>query len=356
VKINLYSVLFLLLAFSKLGDVYGASNIYFFYGRGCPHCVQVENFFEDNNLFTKYPIEKKEVYSDRDNAVLYTNVMEALNVPDSQRGVPTVVIGTTVLIGDTQIISNFMNEANKLLGSPSEGKVTRVEKEDKFMDLTFPVVIAASLVDAINPCAFAVLIVLMTTILVGGDSKKALKSGAAFASSIFISYLLMGLGLYKALEVGGLSGVFYKTIGWLAIFLGLFNLKDWLWYGKGFLMEVPVSWRPKLKSLINSVTTPYGAFGIGFLVSLFLLPCTSGPYIVILGMLAKKALQIRAIFYLVLYNLIFVSPMVLISWAVYKGFDPAKAEDIRKKHLKTLHLVAGLVMLGMGFVVLTGLI
>jgi cytochrome c biogenesis protein CcdA len=90
------------------------------------------------------------------------------------------------------------------------------------------------------------------------------------------------------------------------------------------------------------------------LVSLFLLPCTSGPYIVILGMLAKKVFDTQAILYLLLYNLIFVSPMVLISLAVYKGFDPAKAEEIRQKRLRTLHLIAGIIMFAMGTVILMG--
>lgn len=52
--------------------------------------------------------------------------------------------------------------------------------------------------------------------------------------------------------------------------------------------------------------------------------------------------------------LIFISPMVIISYAVYKGFDPNKAEDVRQKRLRTLHLIAGVVMLVMGFVVLQG--
>ena len=154
--------------------------------------------------------------------------------------------------------------------------------------------------------------------------------------------------------MGEISHLFFKIVGWLAIFLGLLNLKDYFWYGKGFLMEVPMSWRPRLKSLLKSVTSPAGAFGIGFLVSLILLPCTSGPYIVILGMLAKKALQAKAVLYLILYNLIFISPMVLISFAVYKGFDPAKAEEMRQKRLRTLHLIAGIIMLIMGAVIILG--
>jgi cytochrome c biogenesis protein CcdA len=118
-------------------------------------------------------------------------------------------------------------------------------------------------------------------------------------------------------------------------------------------MEVPMSWRPRLKALINSVTSVPGAFFVGFAVSLFLLPCTSGPYIVILGLLAHTTTKGYALELLALYNLIFVSPMILITGAVYFGFTTTeKAEEWRTKKLKVLHLIAGLIILGLGVVML----
>jgi len=333
-------------------------KIYFFYGNGCPHCSAVEQYFEDKGLFNKYPIEKKEIYFNRENAVLFNSVMDDQNIPKDARGVPAVVFGNEVLVGDKPIIDGFISKADAYLHQTKEktdsNPTPETIKNNESKDLTILAVIAGALVDAINPCEFAVLIILMTTILASGKAKKALLAGLSFSASIFISYFLMGLGLYSALGVGNVAQVFYKIVGWLAIILGLFNLKDYFWYGKGFLMEVPLSWRPKLKSLIHSVTSPAGAFSIGFLVSLFLLPCTSGPYIVILGMLAKKVQLIQTIFYLLLYNLIFISPMIVISYAVYEGFDPNKAEEIRQKRLRALHLTAGIVMLVMGFVVIQG--
>ena len=167
----------------------------------------------------------------------------------------------------------------------------------------------------------------------------------------------MGLGLFKVIQItGGFSNQILKIVGVLAIVLGLFNLKDYLWYGKLFVMEVPFSWRPKLKEILKSVTNPVGAFMIGFIVSLFLLPCTSGPYVVILSLLASRTQVIQALSYLVLYNLIFVSPMILITVLVYRGMDPNKAEKVRVKRLKTLHLIAGLVLLVMGLLIVGGVV
>lgn len=217
------------------------------------------------------------------------------------------------------------------------------------MDLTMPAVIGASIVDAVNPCAFAVLILLMTTILATDQKKKALLSGFSFSIAIFLSYLLMGLGLFSAIQASGLTKTFYIVVSVLAVILGLFNLKDYFWYGKVFLVEVPRSWRPKMKKLIASVTSVPGAFVIGLLVSLFLLPCTSGPYIVILGLLATQATFIQGLGYLLLYNAIFILPMLIITISVYFGL--AKVSELEKKRVKALrylHLIAGIIMLLLG--------
>lgn len=222
--------------------------------------------------------------------------------------------------------------------------------------LTLSAVLGAAAVDAINPCAFAVLIILLTTILVAGKKLRALGAGLAFTVSIYISYFLMGLGLYSVIQAAGVTHLFYLIVAILAIIIGLFNLKDYLWYGKWFTMEVPQAWRPRLKSLIKGVTSIPGAFLIGFLVSLFLLPCTSGPYIVILGLLAKVATRAVAISLLLLYNFIFILPMLAITLLVYFGLATTeKAEKWRQRRLKILHLIAGLLMIGLGIGMLVAL-
>jgi cytochrome c biogenesis protein CcdA len=167
--------------------------------------------------------------------------------------------------------------------------------------------VGAAAVDAVNPCAFAVITILLGTILIASKRRKrVLSAGFAFTISTFISYLLMGFGLFSAIRIAGIQHYVYTTVAILATLIGLWNMKDYLWYGRWFKMEVPESWRPRLKKITSSVTSIPGAFGIGFLVSLFLLPCTSGPYVVIIGMLSDSSTQLQAVKLLLLYNLIFV--------------------------------------------------
>lgn len=220
-------------------------------------------------------------------------------------------------------------------------------------------VVSAAAIDSINPCALAILILLMASMLAAGEEKRKniLLTGFSFIAAIFLAYFLIGFSVFNIIRNCTIpfSGYFYKIVGTLAIIAGLFNIKDYFWYGKVFLMEVPLSWRPKMKSLIRNITTPAGAFIIGLLVSLFLLPCTSGPYVVIIGMLAtKKIATIKAISYLVLHNIIFILPMIALALLINYGLSAEKAEEWRKQKLRLLHLIAGVILVGLGIAILSG--
>ena len=326
-------------------------DIFAFYGQGCSHCGSLLKFLE--GIQEDYPnlnIEKHEVYFNEENRELFEQIANAYGI--SMGGVPTTFINDKSFVGFSQSIGeDIKSEINICSNKQCISPLYKKEQEGSItpQTLTISAVIAAAAVDAINPCAFAVLIILLTTVLTAGKKKKALLSGLAFSSAIFISYFLMGLGLYAAINATGISHTFYTIVAILAIIIGLFNLKDYLWYGKWFKMEVPDSWRPNLQKLIRGITSTPGAFFMGFVVSLFLLPCTSGPYIVILGLLAKAATKYYAILLLLLYNSIFIMPMLIITWAISSGLTTTeKAEAWRRKKLKVLHLIAGIIILLLG--------
>ena len=268
------------------------------------------------------------------------------------QGVPTLFIGDSVIVGfDEAMKPDIERKIAACIANGCPSPLDRVSGQSGAIapTLTLTAVVTAAAVDAINPCAFAVLIILITAVLGAGSRHRVLWAGLAFSLAVFISYYLMGLGVYSAVEAAGATQAIYVVVGVLAVLIGLFNLKDYLWYGRWFVMEVPRSWRPTMKAIIQRVTSVPGAFLTGFVVSLFLLPCTSGPYIVILGLLAKTATRPQALAWLVLYNLIFVLPMIAITAAVYFGLTTAeKAEEWRTRNLRRLHLFAGIIILALG--------
>jgi len=353
-KILLLSIILFLLFYPIFSSA--ADKLIFFWGKGCSHCAKVESYIQQNKLDNIFNIERKEIYFDKKNREDFIKTCQEKNIPLEEQGVPMMIIDGQCIVGDQPII-NALEAKLVETSSSNKNKINTNNSSQNNKNLTFPLVTGAAAVDAINPCAFAVLIILMSTILGSQQRKRALFAGLAFALAIYISYLLMGLGIYKALATANFSNWFMKFIAGLAIILGILNIKDYFRYGGGgFVMEVPRGWRPRMKSLIHSVTSPAGAFFIGFLVSLFLLPCTSGPYIVILGMLSQKETFYSALSWLLYYNLIFILPMIIITLAIYKGLNPQKAEEVREKRIRLLHLIAGLIMIAMGIIIFFKLI
>ncbi|MEA1929348.1 MAG: cytochrome c biogenesis protein CcdA [Patescibacteria group bacterium] len=356
----LFAGILILLFFVSAVSVVGAQEqtcAYFFYGTGCPHCAAAKTFLDSFEAdHSDIDIQRFEIYFNRSNAALFNNLFDKYGIPPEDRGVPALFIGEEYILGDTPIGNEL--ELSLINNRGAECPIVSAGETTSIKALPLLTVIGAAVVDSVNPCAIAVLLILFSALLAAGDKKRAVRAGLAFTLSIYIAYFLFGLGLFSALRISGLSFWFYKIVGAAAIVIGLLNLKDYFWYGGGgFAMEIPQRWRPKLKSILNKTTSPLGAFFVGFLVTLFELPCTGGPYIVILGLLAEKMTRMAAIPTLLLYNLFFILPLLLITFLLYGGFATVQnATEWKDRNIRRLHLFAGVVMLGLGAVIVSGLV
>jgi cytochrome c biogenesis protein CcdA len=146
----------------------------------------------------------------------------------------------------------------------------------------------------------------------------------------------------------------------LAILLGVFNIKDYIRYEPGGIAtEMPLRFRPRVNQIIKAITSSKGAFFAGIFVTLFLLPCTMGPYLIALGNLSTQGTSglLSAIPYLLLYNLIFIIPMIAITIITYFGFSSAeKVGEWRDRNIKKIHLIAGIILVALGVAILTNII
>lgn len=219
-----------------------------------------------------------------------------------------------------------------------------------------------ALADSINPCAIAVLTMVLIAILIQNPEKRkrVLYAGLAFVVSVYIGYLFYGIvlvQLFKTINEWLLSNssIFYKGLAILAMLIGALNVKDFFMYRKGGLAtEMPIFMRPKVKKIINKITSPKGAFIIGFLVTIFLLPCTIGPYIIASGILCEQGI-LNALPWLLYYNIIFVLPMLVIVLLIYLGFTRVQeVSGWKEKNIRLLHLIAGVLLFLVGISLLGG--
>lgn len=346
---------------SENNSVVGDPTIVFFYSQTCPHCDEVEEFLERQNT-SKFTLKKFEASQHPEK---FSDYIQNHSVPARYAGsVPTVFIGEDSAVGSKNSIQLIKDRTG--LDETSD-RVSKTEKQSSvnksdgsLSELGILGLIGLAATDSINPCALAVLLILVGSIMSRNldDQLKALKSGASFTAGIFLSYLLMGVLLVfgikevqKATSIGFES--VYLFFGGFAILVGLLNLKDWFSHGLGgFVMEVPFSWRPKMKAYLKKVTGPAGAFLTALLVSFFLLPCTSGPYFVAGGILSKTAWS-TAIPLLILYNIVFVAPMLLILGVLYYGTtEIEEIKEWRENNIEKLHLIAGVLLIVLGLFLL----
>jgi cytochrome c biogenesis protein CcdA len=217
-----------------------------------------------------------------------------------------------------------------------------------------------ALADSVNPCAIAVLAMILISILIANPDKKrkVLFAGFAFCLAVFIGYLAYGLIIVQFFKIFAeflrQNALYvYKALAILAILIGALNIKDFFFYKAGsFATEMPIFMRPKVKRITSGITSPGGAFIIGFIVTLFLLPCTIGPYIIASGLLSELGL-LNAIPWLLYYNLVFILPMLIITLIVYFGL--ARVQDVsgwKEKNIRKLHLIAGILLLLVGLGIL----
>lgn len=217
-----------------------------------------------------------------------------------------------------------------------------------------------AIVDAINPCALAVMAVVLISLLLANPEKRrnVLLGGLSFTLAVFILYFIYGIGLtyiFNLLAI--IAPIIIKGLGLFAIILGIFNIKDYFIYKPGGLAtEMPLKFRPKMKLWVKRITSPKGAFVIGLLITFFLLPCTIGPYIVASGILSQLSL-ISRIPWLLFYNLIFILPMIGITLIIYLGVTTVdKISSWKEKNIRYLHLIEGLILTILGILMITGIL
>ena len=373
---KLFNVLMLVLFFSFLVNVVNAQEepvcIVYFYGLGCSHCAEVSPFLHDleDKYGDKIDIHKLEIYHNLENYQKYNGFCGVNDLALEKRGVPLVVISDKFFMGVSPIKNNLENEIDLMLETgervcPLDGQMechsggsddASPMIEDYNKKITLPLILVTGLIDGINPCAFAVLLFLLMFLLgVSNNRKRMLKAGLAYVVAVYVTYFLAGLGLLAVIQMSGASNIIVKVAAVLAIIFGLVNIKDYFWYGKGFSLKIPESKKSIIENLTRKANIP-AAIALGFLVSMFELPCTGGVYLAIIALLANTMTRLSAIGYLLVYNVMFILPLIVIIFLVLKGLKAEHIEKWRESKKNIMKLVLGLLLLVLGVLMLVGII
>jgi cytochrome c biogenesis protein CcdA len=218
---------------------------------------------------------------------------------------------------------------------------------------TLSVVLVSAAIDSINPCAIGVLILMVSVVLQGkGSVAKLLFLGGLYIFSIFLTYLLAGLGLVYFLNKVPLYVSEYLAlgVGTFVILAGLLEIKDYFWYGKGFSLQIPPYFADKIHTFSKNVTVP-GVIVLGCFIAAVELPCTGAPYLAIITLLSLN-FNFTAFLLLVLYNVVFVLPLVVILFMVAAGTKIDKIHAFKEGGKTYMRLAIGLSLIALGWLLI----
>ncbi|MGF1547842.1 MAG: hypothetical protein ACFCUG_11005 [Thiotrichales bacterium] len=224
--------------------------------------------------------------------------------------------------------------------------------------LSLPVLTAVLAgLDAFNPCAFFVLLFLLSMLAHQRDTRRMLLIGGVFVTISGLMYFAFMAAWLNVFQVVGHLGWVTFAAGALALFVGLVNIKDFFQFQRGLTLSIPETKKPEIfrrTRLILAAERIPAMLGATVLLAIaanfYELLCTAGFPMVYTRALTLADLSAAERYgYLAAYNLIYILPLALIVAAFARTLGARKLTDREGRLLK---LLSGVMMLALGVVLL----
>lgn len=339
--------------------------LFYYYTPGCRSC---EEFLStevprlEKKLGIHIDIQRKDVLD----PALYEELSSfAASQGQSIQAIPALRAGMTLLQGDQEIRAKLAEVlTSSVPPAPAPAPAVSAPLADRLA--VFPVM-AAGLLDGINPCAFTTLIFLLASLaLAGRGRREVLVIGVMFSLAVFLTYLGIGLGLFAALRAASAVALVSVLLRWalvivLFLFAGL-SIHDYALIRGGrpteMLLQLPSALKRQIHASIRTRVRTAALVGsslvLGFLVSIFEFACTGQVYLPTLAYLARVHRQLDAVGLLVLYNLCFIAPLLLVFGVSYYGVSSARVTTFFQAHMGKVKLGLAVVFAGLAVFTLVG--
>ncbi|MDD2522006.1 MAG: cytochrome c biogenesis CcdA family protein [Anaerolineaceae bacterium] len=350
--------------------------IAYFYQTGCKECARAETDLA--YLLDKYPQIIIEEFNINDEVGLFNWMSERVERVEDLH-TPAIFIGNQAWIGEEEIRVQSIEpviEDSLETGSarfwndydPEEGTRTLM---DRFEKLGWVAVVLAGLVDGLNPCAFATIIFFVSYLTLSGHKgKQILFTGASFTLGVFLAYLAVGLGFYKVLDVikeymNVLSKIVYALTAVFCLVLAFMSIRDYFKAREGKLDDMAMNLPEPLRKRINATvregrkSSSYylSAFVVGLVVSILELACTGQIYLpVIISMSTIPEMRDKALLYLVLYNLMFIVPLIVVFVLAFYGTTSKQFSAFLKKHAAAVKIGMAIVFVSLAVWLISSLL
>jgi len=346
---------------------------------GCQHCDRT--YYDLKQLQKKYPqiVIREYDIATQEGMKLNEALSKIYHIPEKKHLVtPMVFLGDKYLLEKKARLKNIeeiiYSDISSLKIPPWEKAKPLIDKSDKsikdrFKSFGVITIIFAGLIDGINPCAFATIIFLVSYLtLFGRKGKDVLLIGGSYTLAVFITYFLIGIFGLNILEViqqlkffSTIIKVIFVVTGMVVLIFAFYCLYDYYLFKKGrtsdMVLQLPKKIKQKIHQEIREKSKVHqyilAAFFIGFIVSLQELFCTGQVYLPTLVYMSHL-MQYRnlAYFYLVIYNLLFILPLVVVFILIFWGMSSQALAKWVQNRLGLMKILMALIFLALGIILI----
>jgi len=269
------------------------------------------------------------------------------------KDVPSIIIGDSV-IGYRDYDGNE-TELKMLIEAALQGQnISRLKRDELGSDLdaenalqnlslsSAATVFVAGLLAGFNPCLLAILAFLASSVLASTGRRRDLLTMVAFFSlGIFVIYYIFGVGLFSVLQEKSTAATFRLVLAAVLMVLGLMQMEDARRLQGGGESLFRTDWTMKYVHCALASRRLSSYFLLGALFSLVKAPCVGAVYIAIIGIISSQGYASSGLFYLMMYNLGIVLPVLLLGGIIALGMSPEQVDHFRNKHRMAMRVITG---------------
>lgn len=353
-------------------EFYREVEIVYFFDNKCRICERISyEILYLEKMYSNLKISKYDMGS-RENKKINEAFCEVYNVPENKRlTTPMLFIGKEYFTGEDlgekplkEFIFEYKDKGAEIPWRrifELRGKAEESIKE-RFKNMGVFTIILAGLLDGVNPCAFATIIFLIAFLsTLGKKEEETLLIGITYSAVVFLVYFSIGLGLIKLVGILRITNIIGKSIlgvvALLAISFGVLSFYDYIKLKRNEVGEVKLQLPRFLKKKIHSVIREkmgkknlfIAAVVSGFFISLSEFICTGQIYLPTLIFVSRvPELRVRAILHLVIYNIAFIVPLVIVFVATYKGMKSSAINKFWRDKVKFVKLATSFFFVFLG--------
>lgn len=310
-------------------------RLVFFRKTGCRDCAQVERWLEKARA-ARPGLAVEEYDIAQVSAMRYNEALAGrFRIPQAQRLVaPAVFAAAGGLVRGAITEERLARLLDRSAGQPESWAAMPEESlvaadtaiTSRYTAFGAGVVSLAGLVDGVNPCAFATIIFLLSYLQVTGRRPRDVAQvGVAFVAGVFLAYYFLGMGLVEAVSrlaiLRRAGEVLNVILAMFTLLILVLSVRDGILCLRGRMMEMSLQLPDFLKRGIHAVirrgarqrhVVP-AAFAAGIVVSVLELACTGQVYAPTILFMLKTGQNVSgALGYLLLYNLAFILPLLVV--------------------------------------------